>query len=111
PHAAYTFKHALVQEAAYGSLLKRTRQQLHGRVVEVLVERFPDRVAAEPEVAARHCEAAGRTDKAISYYQRAGEQAAARSAHEEAITHFRKGTTVLTTLPANPERDRREVHL
>src|SRR5499427_9239846 len=79
PSAAYTFKHALVQEAAYGSLLKRTRQQLHGRVVEVLVERFAERVAAEPEVAARHAEAAGRSDDAISYYGQAGERAQARS--------------------------------
>src|SRR5262249_14694922 len=62
PEATYTFKHALVQEAAYEALLKRTRQQLHGRVVEVLVERFPERVAAEPEVVARHAEAAGRID-------------------------------------------------
>ena len=85
PAATYTFKHALVQEAAYESLLKRTRQQLHGRVVDVLVAAFPERAAAEPEVVARHAEVAGRLDDAIAYYQRAGEQAQARSAHEEAI--------------------------
>ena len=90
PEATYTFKHALVQEAAYESLLKRTRQQLHGRVVDVLRERFPERVAAEPEVVARHAEAAGRSDDAITYYGRAGEQAQARSAHEEAIGQLRK---------------------
>src|SRR5262249_12796796 len=84
PSATYTFKHALVQEAAYGSLLKRTRQQLHGRVMEVLAERFPERVESEPEVVARHAEAAGRSDDAITYYDRAGERAQARSAHEEA---------------------------
>src|SRR5262249_40370649 len=84
PEATYTFKHALVQEAAYESLLKRTRQQLHGRVVDVLQERFPERVAAEPEVVARHAEAAGRSDDAITYYARAGDQTQARSAHAEA---------------------------
>ena len=71
----YAFKHALVQEAAYESLLKRTRQQLHGRVVDVLRERFPGRVASEPELLARHAESAGRSDDAITYYGRAGERA------------------------------------
>lgn len=59
PQSSYTFKHALVQEAAYESLLKRTRRQLHGRVVEVLREQFPDRAAAQPEVLARHAELLG----------------------------------------------------
>jgi class 3 adenylate cyclase/predicted ATPase len=111
PHAIYTFKHALVQEAAYGSLLKRTRQQLHGRVVEVLRERFPKRTAAEPEVVARHAEAAGRVDDAITYYGLAGEQAQARSADEEAIGQFRKAIALLETRAAGPERDARELTL
>jgi predicted ATPase len=59
PNAIYTFKHALMQESAYGSLLKRTRQELHGRVVRALVAQFPERVDAEPEVVARHAERAG----------------------------------------------------
>jgi predicted ATPase len=109
PSATYTFKHALVQEAAYGSLLKRTRQQLHGRVVDVLVERFPERVAAEPEAVARHAEAAGRSDDAIAYYGRAGEQAQARSAHEEAIGQLRKAIALLEARPAGAERDAREL--
>jgi transcriptional regulator with XRE-family HTH domain len=95
PEATYTFKHALVQEAAYESLLKRTRQQLHERVVDVLRERFPERVATEPEVVARHAEAAGRSDDAITYYGRAGERAQMRSAHEEAIGQFRKAIVLL----------------
>src|SRR5262249_38165264 len=66
PSATYTFKHALVQEAAYASLLKRTRQQLHGRIVDMLVERFPEQVATEPEIVARHAEAAGRLDDAVA---------------------------------------------
>ena len=95
PQSSYTFKHALVQEAAYESLLKRTRRQLHGRVVEVLLAQFPERAAAEPEVMARHAELAGQTDEAITYYQRAGEQAQARSAHGEAIAQFRKAIALL----------------
>src|SRR6185369_15536361 len=98
-------KHALVQEAAYESLLKRTRQQLHGRVVDVLRERFPERVAAEPEVVARHAEAAGRSDDAITYYGRAGERAQARSAHEEAVVHLRHAIAIVATRPQNRDRD------
>jgi tetratricopeptide (TPR) repeat protein len=111
PEATYTFKHALVQEAAYESLLKRTRQQLHGRVVDVLRERFPERVESEPEVVARHAEAAGRSDDAITYYGRAGERAQARSAHAEAIGQLRKALGLLATQPAGAERDAREASL
>ncbi len=111
PEATYTFKHALVQEAAYESLLKRTRQQLHGRVVEVLRERFPERVESEPEVVARHAEAAGRSDDAIRYYGQAGERAQAGSAHEEAIGQLRKAIVLLETQPAAAERDKHEVSL
>jgi class 3 adenylate cyclase/predicted ATPase len=111
PEATYTFKHALVQEAAYESLLKRTRQQLHGRVVDVLRERFPERIESEPEVVARHAEAAGRSDDAITYYARAGERAHARSAHEEAIGRLRKAIVLLETRPAGMERDAHELSL
>ncbi|MGH7895577.1 MAG: AAA family ATPase, partial [Candidatus Binatia bacterium] len=111
PAATYTFKHALVQEAAYESLLKRTRQQLHGRVVDALVAAFPERAAAEPEVVARHAVAAGRIDDAITYYQRAGEHAQARSAHGEAITQFQRAIAQLASQPESHERDKREVAL
>src|SRR5262249_1098673 len=109
PAATYTFKHALIQETAYQSLLKRTRQQLHARVAQVLEERFPERVAAEPEVVARHAEVAGLAPTAVTYYQRAGERAQERSAHQEAITQFRKAITLVGTLPAGPDPDAREV--
>jgi tetratricopeptide (TPR) repeat protein len=99
PRATYTFKHALVQEAAYASLLRRTRADLHRRVVEVLEARFPERVAAEPEVAARHAEAAGLRDAAIAYFQRAGGQGQTRSAHEEAIGQFRRAIALAATAP------------
>ncbi len=109
PHATYTFKHALVQEAAYGSLLKRARQQLHGRVVDVLLQRFPERVESEPELVARHAEAARRADTATTYYARAGERAQSRSAHEEAIKEFRKAIALLDTRSGVADRDEREL--
>jgi class 3 adenylate cyclase/tetratricopeptide (TPR) repeat protein len=111
PDATYTFKHALVQEAAYTSLLKRTRQQLHARVVDVLVSQFPERVASEPELVARHAEAAGRTDDAVAYLERAGAHAQARSAHEEAIAHLRHAIALVAALPESAERNRREAAL
>ena len=105
PEATYTFKHALLQEAAYGSLLKRTRQQLHARIAQVLEERFPERVASEPEVVARHYDQAGLALPAIAHYQRAGERAAERSANEEAIGHLRRALALVGTLPETRERD------
>ena len=111
PQSGYTFKHTLIQEAAYGSLLKRTRRQLHGRVVDVLLAQFPERAAAEPEVIARHAELAGQTDEATKYYQRAGEKAQTRSAHGEAIAQFRKAIALLATQPEGAQRDTHEVAL
>ncbi len=111
PAATYTFKHALIEEMAYQSLLKRTRQQLHARVAQVLEERFPERVAAEPEVIARHYEQAGLAAQAVAHYQRAGEQATQRSANEEAIGHLRRALDLVATLPEGRERDQRELRL
>jgi class 3 adenylate cyclase/predicted ATPase len=111
PAATYTFKHALIQETAYQSLLKRTRQQLHGRVAEVLEERFPERVAAEPEAVARHYEQAGLIAQAVVHYQRAGERATQRSAYEEAIGHLRRALELVGTLPQTRERQLRELGL
>ena len=111
PDATYTFKHALVQEAAYESLLKRARQSMHGRVVDVLLDRFPERAAAEPELVARHAEAAGRVAEAVDCYERAGERAQSRSAHAEAIRHFQHAIAILLTRPASRERDAREAAL
>ncbi len=111
PAATYTFKHALIQETAYQSLLKRTRQQLHARVAEVLEERFSERVAAEPEGIARHYEQAGHVAQAIAHYQRAGERATQRSANEEAIGHLRRALALVATLPETRERHQRELGL
>ena len=111
PAATYTFKHALIQEAAYRALLKRTHRDLHARAAQVLEEEFPAHAASAPEVVARHTEAAGLIDQAVDQYQRAGEQAAARSADEEAISHLRRGIALLADLPEGEGRDARESSL
>ena len=111
PAATYTFKHALIQDTAYQSLLKRTRQQLHARIAQVLEERFPERVAAEPEVIARHYDQAGLATQAIAHYQLAGERAAQRSANEEAIGHLRRALDLVGTLAETRERHQRELGL
>jgi class 3 adenylate cyclase/predicted ATPase len=111
PAATYTFKHALIQETAYQSLLKRTRRQLHARVAQVLEKRFAERVASEPEVVARHYEQAGLAAQASAHYQRAGERAAQRSANEEAIGHLRRALELVGTLPETRERHQRELGL
>ena len=109
PEASYLFKHALVQDAAYGTLLRRTRQQLHARIAEVLEARFPDRVAREPEVLGRHFSEAQQPDRAAGYWLKAGRQSAERSANLEAIGHLSRALESLKMLPESPERDRREL--
>ena len=111
PATTYTFKHALIQQTAYQSLLKRTRQQLHARVAQVLEERFPERVAAEPEVVARHYDQAGLVVQTVTHYQRAGERATQRSANEEAIGHLRRSLDLVATLPETRERHQMELGL
>ncbi len=111
PDAIYTFKHALVRDAAYESLLKSRRQQLHCRIATVLRERFPDRVEAEPEVLAHHATEGGLIDDAVSYWHKAGLRANHRSADAEAIAHLSKGLDLLATLPETPARHNREIDL
>jgi TOMM system kinase/cyclase fusion protein len=111
PEATYLFKHALVQDAAYSSLLQSTRQQLHSTIAMVLEGRFPAVADAEPEVVAHHYTEAGLPAQAVVYWQRAGQRAAAHSANAEAIMHLRKGLEVLSTLPPTPDRDQRELAL
>lgn len=109
--AIYTFKHALVRDAAYESLLKSRRQQLHCRIATVLRERFPDRAEAEPEVLAHHATEGGLLDDAVSYWHKAGLRANYRSANAEAIAHLSRGLDLLATLPETPARDNREIDL
>jgi predicted ATPase len=91
PRARYTFKHALIQDAAYASLLRSTRQQVHQRVAQLLEARFPEIVETQPELVAQHYTAAGCAEQAVSYWQRAGQHASDRSAHLEAISHLTTG--------------------
>jgi predicted ATPase len=109
PHATYLFKHALVRDVAYGSMLRGQRQQLHGRIAAVLAEHFPTTVEAEPEVLAFHFMEARQFEHAIGYWLKAGERAAQRSANLEAIRHLSRGLEVLQTHPDSAERDRREL--
>jgi class 3 adenylate cyclase/tetratricopeptide (TPR) repeat protein len=104
PQATYLFKHALIQEAAYESLLKSTRQQYHQQIAQVLETRFPAAVETQPELVAQHYTAAGCGEQAVVYWQRAGELASGRSANLEAISHFTTGIELLQTLPETPER-------
>jgi class 3 adenylate cyclase/predicted ATPase len=99
PEARYTFKHALVQDAAYRSLLKSKRQQLHARIAQVLEERLTDADEAEPEVLAQHLTEAGLVARAIPYWRRAGEHAAGRSANAEAVAHLSKALELIATVP------------
>jgi class 3 adenylate cyclase/predicted ATPase len=104
PYATYTFKHALVQDAAYTSLLKSRRQQLHARVAHVLQERFPDCVANQPELLARHFTEARLAEHAVIYWRRAGERAHRGSANVEAIAHLNKGLELVESLPKSPRQ-------
>jgi class 3 adenylate cyclase/tetratricopeptide (TPR) repeat protein len=111
PHATYLFKHALVRDVAYGSLLRDQRQQLHFRIAGVLAEHFPTTVEAEPEVIAHHYREAGMADAASTYFERAGDRAAARSAYIEATAHFRAALTEADRLSEKDERARRALTL
>ncbi|MCZ7600782.1 MAG: AAA family ATPase [Gammaproteobacteria bacterium] len=90
----YVFKHALVRDAAYSSLLKSRRRALHGRIAEVLCEQFGDIAGSQPELIARHFDAAGRHQDALEYFTRAARQSAARSAYREAIVHFERALAI-----------------
>ena len=99
PQATYTFKHALIQDAAYQSLLRSTRQQYHQRIAQVLAERFPETAETQPEVLARHYTAAGLHAQALPYWQRAGQRALERSAYREAVGCFEQALSALPHLP------------
>jgi class 3 adenylate cyclase/tetratricopeptide (TPR) repeat protein len=109
PQAMYTFKHALIQDAAYQSLLRSTRQQYHQRIAQVLVSQFPETTETQPELLAQHYTEAGLNTQAIPYWQRAGQRAIARSAYVEAMAHLTTGLDVLRTLPETPERTQQEL--
>ena len=109
PHGQYTFKHALVRDTAYQSLLKRTRQQYHERIARVLEDQFGAVVEAQPELVAQHYTEAGLSGPAIAYWYKAGQQASQRSANIEAMSHLNQGLELLMSLPDTPEQRQQEL--
>ena len=109
--ARYVFKHALIQEAAYQSLLKRSRQRHHQQIAQVLETRFAEVIEMQPELVAYHHTEAGQPEQALRYWQVAGQRALERSAHIEAIAHLTRGLAVLKTLPDAAQRVRQELSL
>jgi len=111
PHAQYLFKHALVQDVAYDTLLRARRSELHARIAAVLEQQFPDLAETQPEVLAQHYARAGNPREAINYWQRAGNRAARRSANREAIIHFRKALQLLEAQPDRAAQVEQELQL
>jgi tetratricopeptide (TPR) repeat protein len=111
PRSRYLFKHALIQDAAYQSLLKRTRQQYHERAAKLLEDRFPEVASTQPELVAHHYTEADCPAQAIAYWHKAGVAAASRSANVEAIDQFHRGLLLLDALPDGRERAERELDL
>ena len=111
PDAMYSFKHALVQDTAYQSLLRSKRHLLHAKIARMMEERFPEIAEAQPQLLAYHFTEAGLASQAIVYRQRAGERDLRQSAYAEAISHLKQGLEVLGTLPDRPERVRQELSL
>ena len=111
PQASYRFKPALIQAAAYQSLLKSTRQQHHQRIAAVLESRFPDTAEKQPELLAHHYTEAGLTAQAIPYWQAAGQRALQRSANREAANHATRGLELLDALPDTHQRAEQELAL
>jgi class 3 adenylate cyclase/tetratricopeptide (TPR) repeat protein len=111
PRSRYLFKHALIQDAAYQSLLKRTRQQYHQQVAKLLEDRFPEVASTQPELVAHHYTEANCPAQAIAYWLRAGAAAARQSANVEAIDQFHRGLALVEALPDMRERAERELDL
>jgi class 3 adenylate cyclase/predicted ATPase len=111
PRSDYSFKHALVQDTAYDSLLRTRRRVLHAQIAAALIEHFPQIAAAQPELLAHHYTTAGDADRAVQHWLKAGQRAAERGGPRESVGHFERALDVLTALPPGPERDRREFAL
>jgi predicted ATPase len=111
PDAVYVYKHALVQAAAHGSLLRTTRQQLHAQIAEALETHSPEILDSQPELLAQHYAEAGLVEKSVAYWGKAGHSSAARSALVEAAAQFQKGLDQLALLPDDTKRQRQELEL
>jgi class 3 adenylate cyclase/predicted ATPase len=111
PYASYLFKHALVQDAAYGTLLREPRRALHARIAETIERQFADIAENQPELLARHCAEAGLIEKAASLWGQAGQRSQARSALVEAVEQFRRALDQIATLPSTPTLRREQIKL
>ena len=111
PNLTYFFKHALIQDTAYDSLLRSTRQGYHRRIAEVLETQFPEAIESQPELLAHHYTETGLYDKAVDYWRQAGQRAMVRSANLEVIAHLTKGLALLNLLPDTPDRHRQELDM
>jgi predicted ATPase len=109
PDAVFLFKHALVQDAAHGSLLRSARQQLHARIAEALLTDAPELTDTQPELLAQHYQEAGLVERAVAYWGKAGQFSTRRSTMAEAAAQFRRALDLLTLLPDTPERQRQEL--
>jgi predicted ATPase len=111
PHANYVFKHALVQDAAYSTLLREHRRALHGKIADALESRFADTVDRQPEVLARHCTEADSIEKAAQLWAKAGQRSLERAALPEAAEQLARALSQIATLPSTPALRREEIHL
>jgi predicted ATPase len=111
PQSTYTFKHALVQDTAYQTLLKTRRQQIHAKIASTLKSQFPEIAEAEPETLAYHYTAAGLTELAVGFWLKAGQRAQRRSAYAEAESHLAKGLEMIASQPESEDRLRQEIDL
>ncbi|MCI0505393.1 MAG: AAA family ATPase [Gammaproteobacteria bacterium] len=111
PMASYTFRHALVHEVAYQSLLKKTRQKYHRKIAEVLATQFPEKIQENPEIMAHHCNEAGDYESAVQYWMRAGRLAIQRSANADATVHLNNALQALTNLPDTPQNAEAELQI
>jgi predicted ATPase len=109
PQATYTFKHALIQDAAYASMLRSTRQQVHQEIARVLETQLPETAETQPELVAHHYTEANLPDHAIIYWQRAGQRAITRFAYAEAVAHLTKALGILATLSDASNRNQCEL--
>ena len=111
PHMTYLFKHALVQDAAYGTLLREQRRALHAKIAETLERQFGEVAENQPELLARHCTEAGLIEKAVGYRGKAGQRSLARSALVEAAEQLTRALNQIATLPPTPEQRREQIKL
>ena len=111
PHATYLFKHALVQDAAYGTLLRGPRRALHARIAEILESQFAEIAENQPDLLARHCTDAGQIERAVELWGKAGQRSLERSALVEAFTQFKQGLDLIARLPATAALRRQQIKL